>query len=129
MTPLETVHLFLARVNALDLDGACALLAEDVVYDNVPMPTVHGRAAARAFLGQLPATAMDWELHAIAATGDSASGTVLTERTDRFTLADGRALAIRVMGAFDVAGGRITAWRDYFDLGQFMAQMTPSPSA
>lgn len=125
MTPLETVHLFLARVNALDLDGACALLAEDVVYDNVPMPTVHGRAAARAFLGQLPATAIDWEVHAIAAAG----ATVLTERTDRFTLADGRTLAIRVMGAFDVADGEIAAWRDYFDLGQFMAQMAPSPSA
>lgn len=128
MTPTETIQTFIARVNALDLDGACALLAEDVVYDNVPMPTVHGRAAARAFLGQLPATAMEWELHAIAATGDSSRGTVLTERTDRFTLADSRALAIRVMGAFDVADGCITAWRDYFDLGQFMAQMG-SPAA
>jgi limonene-1,2-epoxide hydrolase len=124
MTPLATVEAFLARINALDLDGACALLAEDVVYDNVPMPTVQGRAAARAFLGQLPATRMDWEVHAIAATGN----TVLTERTDRFTLADGRRLEIRVMGAFEVAGGQITHWRDYFDLGQFMAQMGPSPS-
>lgn len=129
MTPHEAVERFIALVNALDLDGACALLAADVVYDNVPMPTVHGRAAARAFLGQLPATAMDWEVHAIAATGDAERGTVLTERTDRFTLADGRRLEIRVMGAFDVAGGQISAWRDYFDLGQFMAQMAPSPSA
>ncbi|WP_448582930.1 limonene-1,2-epoxide hydrolase family protein [Thermaurantiacus sp.] len=125
MTPLETVEAFLARINALDLDGACALLAEDVVYDNVPMPTIHGRSAARGFLGQLPATRMEWEVHAIAANGP----TVLTERTDRFTLADGRTLAIRVMGAFDVADGSITAWRDYFDLGQFMKQMAPSPSA
>jgi limonene-1,2-epoxide hydrolase len=119
MTPIETVATFLARINAMDMDGAMALLAEDIIYDNVPMPTVHGREAARAFLGQLPAEAMNWRVHAIAAAGH----TVLTERTDDFTLAGGRAISVRVMGAFDVADGLITHWRDYFDLKQFMDPM------
>ncbi|MFQ3594774.1 MAG: limonene-1,2-epoxide hydrolase family protein [Sphingomonadaceae bacterium] len=119
MTPLDTVRTFIARINAMDMDGAMALLAEDVVYDNVPMPTVHGRAAARAFLAQLPAEGMDWKLHAIAADGN----TVLTERTDDFRLKDGRHISLRVMGAFDVQDGQITHWRDYFDLKQFLDQM------
>jgi limonene-1,2-epoxide hydrolase len=52
-------------------------------------------------------------------------GTVLNERTDRFRLADGRWVELRVMGVFEVLDGKITAWRDYFDLGQWMAQLSP----
>jgi limonene-1,2-epoxide hydrolase len=29
------------------------------------------------------------------------------------------------MGVFEVLDGKITAWRDYFDLGQWMAQLSP----
>lgn len=29
------------------------------------------------------------------------------------------------MGAFEVHDGRITAWRDYFDMKQFQDQLTP----
>ncbi|WP_448586242.1 limonene-1,2-epoxide hydrolase family protein [Thermaurantiacus sp.] len=119
LSPQQTVETFIARMNAMAIDEAVALLSEDVVYDNVPMPTVHGRAAARAFLAQLPAEAIDWEVHAIATTGN----TVLTERTDRFVLPGGRQIAIRVMGAFEVRDGCITHWRDYFDLKQFTDQM------
>jgi limonene-1,2-epoxide hydrolase len=27
------------------------------------------------------------------------------------------------MGTFEVSGDKITAWRDYFDLNQFMSQI------
>lgn len=47
----------------------------------------------------------------IAASGD----VVLTERVDLFTFTDGRQVALPVMGSFEVADGKITAWRDYFD--------------
>jgi limonene-1,2-epoxide hydrolase len=30
------------------------------------------------------------------------------------------------MGTFEVRDGRITHWRDYFDLNQFMSQLTPA---
>jgi limonene-1,2-epoxide hydrolase len=50
---------------------------------------------------------------------------VMTERVDIFSLSDGRAIELPVMGTFDVAGGKIAAWRDYFDLNQFMSQVTP----
>jgi limonene-1,2-epoxide hydrolase len=61
---------------------------------------------------------VEFEVLAIAADG----GTVLTERVDTFFLPD-REIALPVMGTFEVADGRITAWRDYFDLNQFMSQM------
>ena len=42
---------------------------------------------------------------------------VLTERIDTFTMGERRA-ALPVMGTFEVRDGKISAWRDYFDLAQ-----------
>lgn len=124
MTPIATVEAFIAHLNAMELDKAWSLLAPDVVYHNIPMAPVTGPAAVKAVFDQIPMKGMDWETHAIASTGGNV---VLTERTDRFTLMDGREVALKVMGAFEVEGGKITRWRDYFDLNQWMVQMAPSP--
>ena len=49
---------------------------------------------------------------------------VLTERIDRFTI-NGKQIALPVMGTFEIdAQGKISAWRDYFDLAQFTEQMS-----
>ena len=47
---------------------------------------------------------------------------MLTERVDRFVFG-GKHIELPVMGAFEIdREGRIQAWRDYFDLQQFMKQ-------
>jgi limonene-1,2-epoxide hydrolase len=46
----------------------------------------------------------------------------MTERVDHFLGNDGT-LSLPVMGIIEVHDGAITAWRDYFDLTQFTAQM------
>src|SRR3954453_6078383 len=114
MTPEETVNAFVAAVGRKDLDAAMELLAEDVEYDNVPMPTVHGRQASRDFLEPFvgPAEQVEFLVHRQAVNGN----TVLNERTDRFLL-NGSWLEIPVAGVFEVADGQITLWRDYFDVG------------
>jgi limonene-1,2-epoxide hydrolase len=43
-----------------------------------------------------------------------AGNVVVTERVDHFVF-DGKTIHARVMGAFELAGDKITAWRDYFD--------------
>jgi len=50
---------------------------------------------------------------------------VLTERIDHFHRAAG-VIDLPVMGTFEVRDGKIAAWRDYFDLQQFMSQANPS---
>jgi limonene-1,2-epoxide hydrolase len=40
---------------------------------------------------------------------------VMVERVDHFVY-DGNKISARCMGAFEVAGDKITAWRDYFDV-------------
>jgi limonene-1,2-epoxide hydrolase len=123
MTPAETVTTFIEHLNGMRLEAAWALLDPNIIYHNIPMAPVTGPEAVAAVFAQIPMQAMDWETHAIATAGQ----TVLTERTDRFTLIDGRTVSLRVMGAFDVVDGRIVQWRDYFDLNQWLSQMAPAP--
>jgi limonene-1,2-epoxide hydrolase len=55
---------------------------------------------------------MKIDVLALAETGN----TVLTERIDYIFDAAGNGLmTVPVMGIFEIAGGKITAWRDYFD--------------
>jgi limonene-1,2-epoxide hydrolase len=61
---------------------------------------------------------IEFRVGAIAADG----GTVLTERVDVFRF-PGKEISLPVMGTFEVAGGKIAAWRDYFDMNQFMSQL------
>ena len=117
----ETVRAFLAAVDAHELGRIMGLFAEDAVYHNIPVQPVTGTAAIRAVLQSFLSLAsqVQWLTHHLAVTPD---GVVLTERTDRF-LVRGRWIELPVMGAFEVADGRITAWRDYFDMKQFQDQM------
>ena len=51
------------------------------------------------------------------------AGAVYTERTDRFNIRD-IWREVKVMGIFELDNGKITGWRDYFDLQQVMAAMS-----
>lgn len=105
------VLAFVAAQERLDLDGAVALMTDDVVYHNMPLKPVTGRDAVRAYLAKWPMDSCVWEMRNIAVRGN----VVLTERIDRFT-SDGARITIPVMGAFEIVDGRIAHWRDYFDM-------------
>jgi len=121
MRPVQVVEAFVAAWNRMDLDGVLGLLHEEIVYHNVPLEPLHGKAAVSDYLrSRWIFEEIDWEVPNIAVTGN----TVLTERVDRFVL-DGRAVALPVMGAFEIRDERIVAWRDYFDLAGWRAQLAP----
>ena len=113
MGPLEVVHAFLAAAQERDYDVSLPLLAEDVEYQNMPLPPVHGREAVRETLEALLAMCTDseWVVHRELADGPL----VMNERTDRFLL-KGEWADLPVAGVFEVHDGRITLWRDYFDM-------------
>jgi limonene-1,2-epoxide hydrolase len=110
--PATVVRAFLADLERLDLDAACAHLAPDVVYVNVSLPPARGLAATRRVLGLLTARATGFraENHRLVADGP----VVLTERTDTIELGRLRT-SFWVCGTFEVHDGAITLWRDYFD--------------
>ena len=76
-------------------------------------PAVGKEASLAAIKGFLDMSeSLVFDIHRLAADGD----TVLTERTDTFTI-NGVKAPIAVMGTFELRDGSIVAWRDYFDMG------------
>ena len=108
--------------NDNDLDRIISHFTDDAVYHNIPTDPVTGPDAIRevlnGFLGM--STEVDWHVQNIAAND---AGVVLTERIDRFHI-NGKWLELPVMGVFEVADTKITAWRDYFDMNQFTSQLS-----
>lgn len=110
--PQAVAEAFLHAMAASDPEAALALVADDILYVNVGLPAVRGRAGVAKVLRGLdrPGASFEVYLHSIAADGP----VVLTERTD--VLAFGRFRAqFWVWGRFDVHDGQITLWRDSFD--------------
>lgn len=118
-TPQQIVEQFIDGWNRMDWDLVVGLLAEDVVYHNIPMEVINGREAAAGFITGMQPEAVNWETLSIAASGNK----VLTERIDAFDLPGGKKLSLPVMGTFEIEDGKIKAWRDYFDLASFTSQM------
>jgi limonene-1,2-epoxide hydrolase len=114
----QVVRDFCAAASKRDAALLRSFLADDVVYHNVPMDPAEGIDAAMGVIDMFVAMcdALDFEIHHLASDGS----TVLTERTDTFTI-KGKTAGLPVMGAFHVSDGKITAWRDYFDMGQVTA--------
>ncbi len=111
-TPQAVVEAFLAALMDGDVDAAIDLVDDDILYVNVGLPAVRGRAEVDRVMRLLsrPGAAFEVYLHAIAVDG----ATVLTERTD--VLIFGRLrLQFWVWGRFDVRDGKIALWRDSFD--------------
>jgi limonene-1,2-epoxide hydrolase len=121
MDALEIVNSFMKAAAAKDYDAATGFLAEQVEYQNMPLPPVTGHQAVRDTLDMLLATAEDseWVVHREAAAGN----VVFNERTDRF-LIGGRWMELPVAGVFELADDKIVLWRDYFDLETIMKQMS-----
>ena len=114
----QVVRDFCAAASSHDPEVLRAFFSDDVVYHNIPMDPAEGIEAAMAvidmFLGMCEK--LEFEIHHLASDGS----TVLTERTDTFTI-KGTTAPLPVMGAFHVVDGKITAWRDYIDMGQVTA--------
>ena len=120
--PIEVIEAFCDTVATGDLDALVAFFTDDAVYHNIPIDPVVGPAAIKTTLESFTGAvdSLEFQLLSISEAG----GTVLTERVDIFHFPGGHDLALPVMGAFDVTDdGRISSWRDYFDMNQFMSQL------
>jgi limonene-1,2-epoxide hydrolase len=108
----HTVEKFLYALQDADFDTAETALSDSLVYQNVGLPTIHGRARTMKLLRSMEGRlGFEVKIHRIAAEGNA----VLTERTDALVIGPLR-LQFWVCGVFEVHAGRITLWRDYFDM-------------
>lgn len=121
---IAVVEALFDAFRRLDTAGALALLADDIVYQNVPFPADRGKPAVTRTLEAFSrfVTGFEVEMRHIAAR----DGVVLTERIDVLT-GPLLYLDLPVCGTFEVRDGRITLWRDTFDLAGAGAKLLVSP--
>ena len=124
-SPIEVVRRFCSawsdNVGVAELAG---YFTDDAVYHNIPLAPVTGRETIAntiaSFIRPGPPGIEGIEFRVINIAADGP--VVMTERVDVFKVAD-RTFELPVMGTFEVADGKINAWRDYFDLNQFTSRM------
>ena len=118
---MDIIKRFIEACDGRRMDEVVAFFADDAVYHNIPMDPVTGPDGVREVLNGFADVSREWhwQIHHIAETVD---GTVLTERTDRIRVG-GQWFGFPCMGVFELRNGKISAWRDYFDLQQVMATM------
>lgn len=114
MTATETVTAFMQAFEVMDYDKALTYIAPDCEYSNMPetMPKVRGPEGVRAVLEPFFAPALENEFVVLRLLSDGPL--VMMERLDRHRLATGW-VELPVTGVYEVHGGLITIWRDYFD--------------
>ncbi|MEO3757470.1 limonene-1,2-epoxide hydrolase family protein [Mycobacterium sp. B14F4] len=112
---VRAVENFLYALQDEDFETADNLLADNVAWQNVGLPTIHGRERIIKMMRRGEGRfGFEVKIHRIAGEGN----TVLTERTDALVIGPVR-MQFWVCGVFEVHAGRITLWRDYFDFLDF----------
>ena len=111
--PMEVVEAFLEAAVLMEFDKVFDLLAEDAEYTNIPILTVRGHAGVREVVE--PFFEPIHENEFLVLRKAAAGPVVFLERLDRHRLDDGwRELPVN--SVFEVHDGKITVWRDYFDV-------------
>jgi len=118
-TPTEIVLKFLDQCGKGKADLQDAFhnyFTANTIWENVGLVATTGVNEALAFIDKSELSAgithFDADTLSIAVEGNR----VLTERVDRLLTSKGEpVVTLRVMGIFELADGKITAWRDYFD--------------
>jgi limonene-1,2-epoxide hydrolase len=103
-----------------NVDEILGYLTDDCFYHNIPMEPCVGKAAVRKFIEPFvkDADTVNFEIKHTTSAGN----VVMNERVDRFVMGP-KKIELPVAGVFEVRGGKISAWRDYFDLTTFTKQM------
>ena len=110
------IREFITAWSRLDPEELAAYFADDGVYHNMPIAPVSGRANVenfiRGFVGTWDETT--WDILNVMSSGN----VVVAERLDR-TRAGEKSVALPCVGVFELEGGKIKVWRDYFDFATY----------
>ena len=116
----DFVDAFVIAWPTADAQALAQFFSENAVYQNGPLDPVRGRDAIQTTIANFMGLGGSVAVYMPHVLADATR--VMTERVDHFLL-EGRTLSLPVMGIFEVADGKIMAWRDYFDLASFTALM------
>ena len=104
-----------------DVNAIVACLSDDATWHNIPYPPIVGQQAIGAAISRFldDMTEVRFEIRH---SGEISHDVVMNERVDIFRRRDGTEVRLPVTGIFELSGGRIRAWRDYFDRATMEAQ-------
>jgi limonene-1,2-epoxide hydrolase len=117
----DIVRDFIAAWSRLNVDEIVDFFTADGIYHNMMSKPVSGHDALRRFIGGFIAnwTATDWEIVNILAHGDL----VIAEHVDRTKVKE-KQVDLPCCGIFELSGGKIRQWRDYFDLATYTSAVS-----
>jgi limonene-1,2-epoxide hydrolase len=121
MSNQQIVLDFIKTVCSNNKDAILAAFSADAIFHNMPMEPAQGHEAIWEVFAMIHDICGDikWEVHNITEGED---GKVYTERSD-FYQVHGKWIEFQCMGIFELENGKITHWRDYFDLAKGSSQM------
>ncbi|MEM9035461.1 MAG: limonene-1,2-epoxide hydrolase family protein [Actinomycetota bacterium] len=121
MTAEEIVNAFIGALERKDLDAATTYVADGLLYENIGMSKTETASAMREMLEPFVGNydEVEWVIHHQLAS----DSVVMNERTDRFRTGE-TWIEIHLMGVFVVVDGKITEWRDFFDVPAAVAAMS-----
>jgi limonene-1,2-epoxide hydrolase len=110
------IRAFIAAWSNLDPAELVTYFTADGIYHNMMLEPVSGHENLQAFIGGFVGnwSETEWEVINIVADGDI----VMAERMDRTRIGDKR-VDLPCTGVFEMRGGKIAVWRDYFDLATY----------
>ena len=106
------VREFIAAWERRDTDHIVDAFTDDGIYHSTPLTPIVGKEAIRAFVASFEGVPPGRLEIRNQVAGDTV---VMNERVDQLTM-NGRPVTLPIMGVFEIEGGRIKAWREYFDL-------------
>ncbi len=117
----KVIRDFVEAWSRLDAKELAAYFTEDGVYHNMPMGPIAGREKVEEFIRGFAGswTETTWDLLNISSSGN----VVFAERLDRTRSGD-KSVDLPCVGVFELEGGKIKVWRDYFDLATYGNAMT-----
>ena len=103
------------------VEDVLGYMAQDIVYQNVPIPAMHGKDETAKFVLPILRKTIKIEFRILSIAVSAGGDEVLTERLDRLHFPTG-IVDIPLMGIFLVRNGKIGQWRDYADNTSVLAE-------
>lgn len=124
---------FAEAFNRRDVDALLACFTEDATYHDNFYGVHAGRAGLRAMFERMFREGRDyrWSMDTVVEAGGLAAAewTFSYVVTDAVPRSAGQPVRFRGMSVFELAGGRIAGYREYFDTGVALLQLGFAPDA
>ena len=130
---MSIVDDFTAAFNRADVEALVGCFTPSATYADGFLGEHRGAEALRAMFARMFHEGRDyrWRMDTVVVSGDrvAAEWTFGYVVTDAIPRSAGRRIGFRGMSLFELEGGRIRAYREYFDVGQACLQLGFAPDA